>query len=68
MKKLACLLLTALLVGCSQKTTAPAEQEPPLTTLDVESLYQHLDMDMDINEDVNNLLDEIDDIKAKMKD
>jgi hypothetical protein len=27
-----------------------------------------LDMDMDINEDVNNLLDEIDDIKAKMKD
>ena len=48
MKKLACLLLTALLVGCSQKTTAPAEQEPPLTTLDVESLYQHLDMDMDI--------------------
>ena len=48
MKKLACLLLTALLVGCSQKITAPAEQEPPLTTLDVESLYQHLDMDMDI--------------------
>lgn len=26
------------------------------------------DMDMDINEDVNNLLDEIDDIKSKLND
>jgi hypothetical protein len=48
MKKIAYLLLAALLLGCSQKTTAPAEQEPPITSLDVESLYQHLDMDMDI--------------------
>ena len=48
MKKIAFLLLTALTVSCSQKTTAPSEQEPPVTTLDVESLYKNLDMDMDI--------------------
>ena len=48
MRKVLFFLLTALTVSCSQKTTAPAEQEPPVTTLDVESLYQNLDMDMDI--------------------
>ena len=49
MKKLAYLLVAAIMVGgCRQKATAPAEQEPPVTSLDVENLYQHLDMDMDI--------------------
>ena len=49
MKKIAFFLLTALTVSCSQKSTAPVEQEPPVTTLDVESLYQNLDLDMDIS-------------------
>ena len=49
MRKIALFLLTALTVGCSQKNTAPTEQEPPVTTLDVESLYKNLDMDMDIS-------------------
>ena len=47
MRTITCLLLATLLAACGPKDNG--HHPAPTTTLDVESLYQHLDTDMDIS-------------------
>ena len=48
MKRIAIMLLTCLLIGCGQNATK--EQAVPISKLNVESLLDSLDLDMDISQ------------------